>query len=84
MRLRPSAGAEKLNQQSGRNPSPCWLTGLGRGFALENVDEFFCCGTNPSEPLANDLGIVRLPRSEVENRLTGAEKVSLLIMPKTG
>jgi hypothetical protein len=29
-------------------------------------------------------GIVRLPRSEVENRLTGAEKVSLLIMPKTG
>jgi hypothetical protein len=47
---------------------------LRRGFAFERVDEFLCCGTNPSEPLANDLGIVRLPRSEVKNRLTGAEK----------
>ncbi len=74
MRLRPSAGAEKLNQQSGRNPSLRWLTELGREFVLENVDEFFCRSINPSEALANDLGIIRLPRSEVERRPTGVEK----------
>jgi len=46
---------------------------LGRGFTFEHVDEFFCCGTDPSEALANDLGIVRLPRSQVERRPTSVE-----------
>jgi hypothetical protein len=41
---------------------------LGRGFALKNVDEFFCRSTDPVESVANDLGIVRFPRREVERR----------------
>jgi hypothetical protein len=38
---------------------------------FEHVDEFLCRSTNPAEALANDLGIVRLPRGQVECRPAG-------------
>jgi len=40
---------------------------------FEHVDECLCRSTTPSEALANDLGIVRLPGSEVERRPAGVQ-----------
>ena len=57
-----------LNQRKESKPSQPWLTTSARELVFEDVDEFFCRSTNPSEALANDLGIIRLPRSEVERR----------------
>jgi len=39
----------------------CWLNNLASRQLFEHVDEFLCRTTGPSEPLANDFGIVRLP-----------------------
>jgi hypothetical protein len=40
---------------------------------FDYVDEFLCCGTDPVEAVANDLGVVRLPGCEVERRPGGVE-----------
>jgi len=50
----------------------CWLTKMCES-VFEDVNEFFCRPTDPSEPLANDLGIVRLPRGPVERRPASVE-----------
>jgi len=55
MRLRPSAGAEN-NQRKREIPAICWLTSLASRWLFEHVDEFLCRPTDPSKPLANDLG----------------------------
>jgi hypothetical protein len=41
---------------------------------LEHVDELFCCGVDPTETVANDLGIVRLSGGKVERRPARVER----------
>jgi hypothetical protein len=50
-------------------PTCCTRTLVNDSDAVfDYVDEFFCCGTDPVEAVANDLGIVRLPRGQGERR----------------
>jgi|GEM_PF-5910528 len=58
MRLRPLAGAEKLNQRNGQKPDYLSLTELSNGRVFEHVDDLLRSPTDPSQTLANDLGIV--------------------------
>jgi hypothetical protein len=55
MRLRPLAGAEKLNQRNGWIPVTCWLTDSASGRFFENVDEFRCRSADSSEAFSNNL-----------------------------
>jgi len=53
--------------------SECWLTVSEQDSVLENLHQVRCRPTDPYEPLANDLGIVRLPGGQVERRAAGVE-----------
>ena len=66
--LRSSAGTKRLNQQYRQKSPYCWLNRTA-----DHVDDLFSRGAGPAEPLVNDLGIVRLPCSQVERRVVDVE-----------